>query len=238
MNDDIIINVKRDTNNSIIDIRSNIFLEDKEGYEEVDRWVEGEDRYLYAHADNGEYVLKKYGKPLYDERGIPNYHGNFVEWNDEEKQALYPQNSNEKQEQEATLQNIMAKAQRTAFLVELTDSEAVKIPYCYDAWKVDVDYKTGDRVQSDGKLWKCKQEHKSQENWKPGIDTASIWEVVDVEHAGTIDDPIPYDMNMEVFKDKYYIEDEVIYKCLEDSGQPLYASCKDLPRYFEKVQKE
>jgi hypothetical protein len=38
-----------------------------------------EDMYLYAHADNGEYVVQKHGKPLYDEEDRPNFHDNFIE---------------------------------------------------------------------------------------------------------------------------------------------------------------
>lgn len=87
---ELIIYAKRDEHDSIIRLVSNIFLDNTEGYEEIDRWTEGQDRYLYAHADNGEYVKEKYGKPLFDENGIPNYHGDFVEWNEEEKQEKYP----------------------------------------------------------------------------------------------------------------------------------------------------
>lgn len=36
--------------------------------------------------------------------------------------------------------------------------------------------------------------------------TASLWKVVDEEHAGTIEDPIIYIPPMEIFKDKYYIQ--------------------------------
>lgn len=90
MDNDIIIYAKYDENSSIIRIVSNIFLDDTKGYEEIDRCTEGQDSYLYAHADNGEYVKEKHGKPLYDENGIPNYHDNFVEWTDEEKQTNYP----------------------------------------------------------------------------------------------------------------------------------------------------
>lgn len=90
MNNDIIIYAKRDENNSIIRIVSSCILDDTEGYEEIDRWTEGQDRYLYAHADNGDYVIEKHGKPLYDEKGRPNYHGDWVEWTEEEKQEKYP----------------------------------------------------------------------------------------------------------------------------------------------------
>lgn len=90
MDNDIIIYIKRDIYDSITDIRSNIFLDDTDGYEEIDRWSEGQDRYLYAHCDNGEYVKEKHGKSLYDENGKPNFHDNFVEYTNEEKEKLYP----------------------------------------------------------------------------------------------------------------------------------------------------
>ena len=90
MENDILIYAKKDEHNSIIRIVSNIFLDNTEGYVEIDRWIEGEDRYLYAHADNGEYMLQKHGKPLYDENGKPNFHDDFVEYTDEEKEKLYP----------------------------------------------------------------------------------------------------------------------------------------------------
>ena len=90
MNNDIIIYVLHDEHNSITHVVSSIFLKDTEGYEEIDRWTEGQDRYLYAHADNGDYVKEKHGKPLYDEKGRPNYHGDWVEWTEEEKEQYYP----------------------------------------------------------------------------------------------------------------------------------------------------
>ena len=54
----------------------------------------------------------------------------------------------------------------------------------------------------------------------PGI-TASLWKVVDEEHEGTIDDPIIYIPPMEIFKDKYYIQNGIKYKCTRNSEQPL-----------------
>lgn len=86
----IIIYVKRDKLGSIIAISSNIFVDDLTGWEKIDEWKDGQDRYLYAHADNGEYVQSKHGKPLYDYLGIPNFHDDWVEWTDEEKAEKYP----------------------------------------------------------------------------------------------------------------------------------------------------
>lgn len=61
-----------------------------------------------------------------------------------------------------------------------------------------------------------------------------VW--VDEEHAGTKDDPIPYEPPMEIFKDKYYIQSKVLYKCIRDSGQPLSHNLSDLVgNYVEKA---
>lgn len=90
MNDEILIYAKLDSNKSIVQIVSSIFVEDTKGYTQIDAWHEGQDRYIYAHADNGEYVMNKCGKPLYDDLGRPNFHDDFIEWTEEEKQTKYP----------------------------------------------------------------------------------------------------------------------------------------------------
>lgn len=85
-------------------------------------------------------------------------------------------------------------------------------------------------------LWEVLQDHKTQENWKPSLETASLWKRVDEEHAGTKDDPIPYAPPMEIFKDKYYTQSRVLYKCIRDSGQPLSHNLSDLVgNYVEKA---
>ena len=48
-----------------------------------------------------------------------------------------------------------------------------------------------------------------------------IWKRADEEHAGTQEDPIPYNPPMEIFEGKYYIQNEVIYKCTRNSDIPL-----------------
>ncbi|WP_419025899.1 hypothetical protein [Emergencia sp.] len=77
------------------------------------------------------------------------------------------------------------------------------------------------RYACDGKLYKCIKPHTTQDNWRPGQATASLWMVIDVTHTGTLDDPIPFALNMEVFKDKYYNWESKVYLCTRDSGQAL-----------------
>lgn len=42
-----------------------------------------------------------------------------------------------------------------------------------------------------------------------------------IKHEGTQEDPIPYTPPMEIFKDKYYTQNDILYKCTRDSGIPL-----------------
>lgn len=86
-------------------------------------------------------------------------------------------------------------------------------------------------------LYEVIQQHTLSKEWEPGLDTASLYKVVDKEHTGTIGDPIPYFPPMEIFKDKYYIQNADVYKCTRDSGTPLSHNLKDLiGLYVEVVQ--
>ncbi len=159
--------------------------------------------------------------------------GALVRLTNEEKEEFYPISMAEKQE--SILKEMMAESARTTFLLALPDAKAATIPYCYPSWQsyIGGKLKKDVRVEYGGALWKTRQEIPTVlKNQFPSIDTAALYDRIDVEHAGTLEDPIPYENTMTVYKDKYYLEDGIIYLCLEDSGQPLYASCKDLPRYF------
>lgn len=79
----------------------------------------------------------------------------------------------------------------------------------------------GKIVSHDDKLWRVRQTHTAQADWMPSLDSASLWEVIEVEHSGTLDDPIPYCPPMEIFNGKYYTEDDITYLCTRDSGIAL-----------------
>lgn len=119
---------------------------------------------------------------------------------------------------------------------DLSPSEALQVKDRYPEWEVGIDVVKGHRYQYGEDLWEVLQGHKTQENWKPSLETASLWKRVDEEHAGTKDDPIPYAPPMEIFKDKYYTQSKVLYKCIRDSGQPLSHNLSDLVgNYVEKA---
>lgn len=91
-----------------------------------------------------------------------------------------------------------------------TDQTALVGKDLYPEWQTGLAVEVGDRYRYEDKLYKCRQAHTTQADWTPDI-TPALWAVIDAEHAGTIEDPIPAVAGMEYVKGKYYIEGETIY---------------------------
>ena len=110
----------------------------------------------------------------------------------------------------------MKHADLVAFLkaARLTadDQTALTGMELYPTWAVGIAVSVGDRYRYryNGKLYKCRQAHTTQADWTPDI-TPALWTVIDVTHAGTLEDPIPAVAGMEYVKGKYYIEGTTIY---------------------------
>ena len=97
-----------------------------------------------------------------------------------------------------------------AMTVTASDQTAAKAVELYPTWAEGLTVAIGDRLQFGGKLYKVIQSHTTQADWKPDA-TPALWIVIDVEHAGTLEDPIPASSGMEYTKGLYYVEDGVIY---------------------------
>lgn len=119
------------------------------------------------------------------------------------------------------------------------DQEALELQILYKSWRQQIgkQLNAGEYIQHEGKLYRVLQAHIAQSTWVPGNGTESLFVVIDKEHAGTLDDPIPYDGNMELFNGKYYIQNEVVYLCTRDSVAPLYHDLSSLVGvYVEEVE--
>lgn len=119
------------------------------------------------------------------------------------------------------------------------DQEALSVQCLYKEWNKQIgkQLNVGEYIQHEGKLYRVLQAHTAQSTWAPGNGTESLFVVIDKEHAGTLEDPIPYEGNMELFNGKYYIQNEVVYLCTRDSGAPLYRDLSSLVCiYVEEVK--
>ena len=96
----------------------------------------------------------------------------------------------------------------------LPDSDAAKAVEMFPRWAdhIGETVKPGDRLNKG-------QGHTTQENWPPHS-TPAMWTIINVDHAGTQDDPIPAARGMEYTYGLYYKdpEDTKLYLC-ERTGE-------------------
>lgn len=117
----------------------------------------------------------------------------------------------------------------------LEDKEALTCMEFYDNWNSNsVEYPKGYKVKYNNKLYKVQIKHISQSSWTPEA-AASLFVVINEEHAGTLEDPIPYSGNMELFINIYYVQDNVIYKCIRNSEVALYHPLKELIGHYVEL---
>ena len=119
--------------------------------------------------------------------------------------------------------------------VSLDDSDALEAVELFPVWAAGVYYPKDERVQDDSVLYRCRQEHTSQANWKPSI-TPALWEVVPKPGQGdTPDNPILFEHGMKLEEGKYYSQFGVVYICTRDSGIPLNNDLADLVHLYVEV---
>ena len=134
------------------------------------------------------------------------------------------------------LRPLMEKAAQS-----LRDSDALSAMELFPKWTQLVDnaakVEKGFRFQHENKLYRTEQpSYIFVEHYVPGaIGTESLFSKVDESHTGTIDDPIPYEKNMEIYKGSYYTQYDVVYLCIRDSGQPLYHDLSALVGHYVEV---
>ena len=115
------------------------------------------------------------------------------------------------------------------------DNTALRMVAFYPEWAENAEYTAEYKVQRNGKLWRCRQAHTSQTGWEPE-NAASLWTEICESHAGTLEDPIPYSGNMALESGKYYSQDNKVYRCTRDTGNPVYNALSELVGlYVEEV---
>ena len=133
----------------------------------------------------------------------------------------------------------------------LSDGEAAKSPELFPRWAdhIGETVKPGDRrsdMDESGVLHVYRvnkgQDHTTQENWPPHS-TPAMWTIINVDHAGTQDDPISAARGMEYTYGLYYKdpEDTKLYLCErigEQSGNKItlqYLPHELVGQYFKEA---
>ncbi|MCE9038875.1 hypothetical protein [Parabacteroides distasonis] len=130
--------------------------------------------------------------------------------------------------------------------VPLTASQALEMQVLFPIWgekdaefgkEVGIGFRLRVVEGESDTLFEVIQKHKLQADWKPGMETASLYKIVEAEHAGTLDDPIPYVQGMAFEKDKYYEQYGVIYLCILTTVTGYPNDLKDLPTIVQEVKR-
>lgn len=124
-------------------------------------------------------------------------------------------------------------------LETLDDEAALEVSECFPTWEslIGQNVATGTRIWDDGALWRVVQGHVFSEQWRPSIDTASLFVKVQVHHdEGTKDNPIPFSLNMELEEGKYYIEDGVTYLCTRALAASYWHLADIVGQYVEVAE--
>lgn len=109
----------------------------------------------------------------------------------------------------------------------LTDQQASRAPLLYRKWEPDITVVDGERIYYavTEKLYKVNDGmgHTTQVGWEPDK-TPAMYTVIDVEHTGAQDDPIPATRGMEYTYGLYYTDEEdgKLYLC-ERTGEQVGA---------------
>ena len=123
---------------------------------------------------------------------------------------------------------------KTINAIDIADDTALRMVEFYPEWASGVAYTAGYRIQRSGKLWRCLQAHTAQTGWEPE-NAASLWTEICESHDGTKYDPIPYNGNMALQSGKYYTQNNILYLCNRDTGQPVYNALAELVGLYVEV---
>ena len=118
----------------------------------------GETSEKYFNGDSVEEAMKHFNMYL---------HNNEIFIRSEDSVALENLNINAEDATEF-------RATVDAILTTLTDEQAIQAPILFPIWQPNIEYKVGDRIRYENKLYKVIQEHTSEPTWLP-INASSLY---------------------------------------------------------------
>lgn len=129
---------------------------------------------------------------------------------------------------------LVAKVAERINDVPMTVEESLELVDYFPKWKEGEPMPIGRKVSYYGSLFEVLQEHTSQTDWNPR-DAKSLFKVVQVVAEGTENDVIQWEQGMILEEGKFYKDGEVTYKCIRNSGTPLYYSLDVLVGNYVEV---
>lgn len=123
--------------------------------------------------------------------------------------------------------------------LQVDNNTALRMKAFYPTFEsiIDQTVSKGFKFTCSDKLWEVIQPSLTiQSHYPPGVGTESLYAEICETHEGTEDDPIPYEGNMALENGKCYMQDYEVYRCIRDTGNPVYHALADLVGlYVEEV---
>ena len=116
-------------------------------------------------------------------------------------------------------------------ILTVDDNTALRMKSFYPTFDsiVGQNVKQGFKFTYADKLWATIQpDMLIQFHYPPGTGMESLYTEVCETHAGSLDDPIPYDGNMALVNGLYYMQNYEIYLCNRDTVNPVYSALSEL----------
>ncbi len=141
---------------------------------------------------------------------------------------------------EPTAKDVVAALKKMVLptVVERDDDAALECIELFPSWEsmLGKELKKDERYYYDDALWKVVQTHTAQDNWNPRVATSLFTQVVKGgADEGTLENPIPFSINMELVEGLYYLDEGVVYLCIESLTQCLW-HLASIPRYAKAVE--
>lgn len=121
--------------------------------------------------------------------------------------------------------------------VSMTVEQSLELVGYFPKWEEGKEMPIGYKVSYEGSLFEVLQAHTSQTDWTPR-EAKSLFKAVQVEAEGTEYDVIQWEQGMVLEAGKFYIDNGVKYKCIRDSGNPLYYSLDVLVGNYVEIVEE
>lgn len=197
--------------------------------------------------DGSKVILHEEWLTPYKDEEFPRYYFDTPEFNELLASEEWSWSEEEAPEgngefiQVAAAQNLLNVTKAGIQTMALTDNEALQVKSMYPYWMefVGKSLTTGMKVQYNDGLYRVRQDIAAVlENQPPSIDTAALYEEINETAAGTIDDPIPYNNNMELFIGKYYSQNGIKYLCTRNTEQAVYQDLSALVGIYVEVVEE
>ena len=216
---------------------------------------------MLLKANNGRYLTQSGDVPV-EERIFKTYialgtMAEAVQWKEvteAEKAAIINQATvlgvdNLTADYLAQVETLIGQIPKVINTKEITANEALAHKDWYPYWgeegaemgkEVPAGFRLRHRAEGEEEdtLYEVIQKHTLQADWVPGVDTASLYKVVSATHAGTKEDPIPYEQLMAIEEGKYYTEDGILYIGILTTQTGYPNKLSELFTLVEKVEDE